>query len=304
MAFGPIFWVLTGLGLAAAAAYGLVFLNRPPSLLRAAVKTLFLAAPTAAFIIAGAPFPLVFALAAAAFGDLFLAFDKKWTLPLGILSFLLAQLTYFVIFAALWFFSGDNSPLWPRYLAMGLLSATLLGYLGWFWRGDEFKRKPILSTAAIAALVSTGALLPFILFAGLAVMSQSSNAHSDLRDAPYYAVALAYVPAVVLVVVPILAVALAIIRRRLGGTALAAMVYAGAIMGMAVMAMWLPWRGWPAMLGALLFVTSDFVLATELFRLPPDAPIRRITAPVVWWTYVAAQVLIVAGILIVAARVA
>ena len=62
----------------------------------------------------------------------------------------------------------------------------------------------------------------------------------------------------------------------------------------------MPWDGWPAMLGAILFVVSDFVLATELFRLPEDAPVRRITAPVVWWTYVGAQALIVTGILLAA----
>ena len=49
------------------------------------------------------------------------------------------------------------------------------------------------------------------------------------------------------------------------------------------------------MLGVVSFLVSDFVLAAELFRLPADAPARRITAPVVWWTYVAAQVLIVTG---------
>jgi uncharacterized membrane protein YhhN len=66
---------------------------------------------------------------------------------------------------------------------------------------------------------------------------------------------------------------------------------------MGVAAMWLPWAGWPAMIGALLFLTSDFALAAELFRLSPNAPVRRITAPVVWWTYVAAQALIVWGVI-------
>jgi uncharacterized membrane protein YhhN len=54
------------------------------------------------------------------------------------------------------------------------------------------------------------------------------------------------------------------------------------------------------MLGAMLFVVSDFVLATELFRLPQDAPVRAVTAPIVWWTYVGAQALIVTGILLAA----
>jgi uncharacterized membrane protein YhhN len=221
MNLGPVFWALAALGLAAAVAYGLYFLRRLPTWLRAGVKTLAIGAPAAGFIIAGAPFPLVLALVASALGDFFLAFDKKWVLPLGILSFLIAQLVYFVIFTAIWFFSGDNSPLWPRYLAMGALIATTIIFLIWM--------------------------------------------------AP-----------------------------RLGWMAFGVVPYSTAITGMAAMAMWLPWDGWPAMLGAVLFVVSDFVLATELFRLPQDAPVRRVTAPVVWWTYVAAQALIVAGILLAA----
>ena len=34
-----------------------------------------------------------------------------------------------MIFAAIWFFSGDNSPLWPRYVAMGMLIATTVWML-------------------------------------------------------------------------------------------------------------------------------------------------------------------------------
>lgn len=223
MELGPVFWSLVALGCAAAAAYGIYFLHRPPDLLRAAVKTLAIGAPAAGFVLAGAPFPLVLALAASALGDFFLAFDKKWLLPFGILSFLVAQLVYFAIFAALWFFSGDNAPLWPRYLGMGVAIATSVGFLVWM--------------------------------------------------AP-----------------------------KLGWVALAVAPYAIAITGMAAMAMWMPWAGWPAIVGAVLFVVSDFVLATELFRLPADAPVRRVTAPVVWWTYVSAQALIVTGILLAASR--
>lgn len=217
MTLGPIFWTLAAFGLGAAAVYGLIFLHRQPSLLRAGVKTAFLAAFTGALISAQAPAPLVAAIALSALGDLWLAFDKKWTLPLGILSFLLAQVLYVVIFTALWFFSGDNAPLLPRYLAMGATIIIALGFLVWM--------------------------------------------------AP-----------------------------KLGWLAIGVVPYSIAITAMAVAAMWLPWPGWPAMLGAVSFLVSDFVLAAELFRLPPDAPQRRITAPVVWWTYVAAQVLIVAGV--------
>jgi uncharacterized membrane protein YhhN len=221
MNLDPAFWALAALGLVAAIAYGVYFLRQPASWVRAGVKTLAIGAPAVGFVIAGAPFPLVLALIASAMGDFFLAFDKKWVLPLGILSFLIAQLVYFVIFAAIWFFSGDNSPLWPRYVAMGLVTATSVGFLIWM--------------------------------------------------AP-----------------------------KLGWMAFGVVPYAIAITAMAAMAMWMPWDGWPAMLGAALFVVSDFVLATELFRLPENAPARRVTAPVVWWTYVGAQALIVTGILLAA----
>jgi uncharacterized membrane protein YhhN len=221
MNLDPAFWALAALGLVAAIAYGVYFLRQPASWVRAGVKTLAIGAPAVGFVIAGAPFPLVLALIASAMGDFFLAFDKKWVLPLGILSFLIAQLVYFVIFAAIWFFSGDNSPLCPRYVAMGLVTATSVGFLIWM--------------------------------------------------AP-----------------------------KLGWMAFGVVPYAIAITAMAAMAMWMPWDGWPAMLGAALFVVSDFVLATELFRLPENAPARRVTAPVVWWTYVGAQALIVTGILLAA----
>lgn len=215
------FVALAGLGLAAALAYGLYFLNKPPSLLRAGVKTLFMAAFTAAFLMGETHPLLIIALAGAALGDFFLAFDKKWTLPLGIASFLICQLCYFLIFTAIWFFSGDNSPLWPRYVAMALIFATTIGFLVWM--------------------------------------------------AP-----------------------------KLGWMAFGVVPYAIAIMAMAAMAMWLPWAAWPAMLGAVSFLVSDFVLATELFRLPAGAPERTWTAPTVWWTYVAAQVLIVTGLVLAA----
>jgi uncharacterized membrane protein YhhN len=218
MSFGPAFWLAAALGAAAAAAYGLLFLRRQPSLLRALVKTLFMAAFTAALIVAHAPAPLVMAIAASAFGDFFLAFDKKWLLPFGILSFLIAQLLYVLIFGALWFFSGDNAPLLPRYAAMGAVIVAAIGFLVWM--------------------------------------------------AP-----------------------------KLGWMAVAVVPYAVAITAMGAAAMWLPWVGWPAMIGALSFLVSDFVLAAELFRLPADAPARRVTAPLVWWTYAAAQVLIVWGVI-------
>ncbi len=221
MSFGPYFWAWTSLGLVAAIAYGAHFMARPETLIRAIVKTVFMGALAAGLIAAGTPAPLVAAAVASAIGDFLLAFDRKWVLPFGILSFLVAQLLYVIIFLALWFFSGDNSPLLPRYLAMAAIVLAAISFLVWM--------------------------------------------------AP-----------------------------KLGWMALAVVPYAIAITGMGAAAMWLPWVGWPAMVGALLFLVSDFVLAAELFRLAPDSPTRRITAPIVWWTYAAAQIAIAAGVLLVA----
>ncbi len=218
LTIGPAFWALMALSAASAVAYGLYFLQRAPTFVRAVVKTTFMAAAAGALITIGAPFPLVAAIVFSALGDLFLACKSKWTLPFGILAFLLAQLAYVLIFTAIWFFSGDNSPLLPRYIAMGAVILTAIAFLVWM-------------------------------------------------------------------------------GPKLGWMALGVVPYAIAITGMGVAAMWLPWVGWPAMLGALLFLTSDFVLAAELFRLPADAPVRRITAPVVWWTYAAAQGLIIWGVI-------
>lgn len=222
MTFGAAFWALAAIGAAAAVAYGAIFLHRPPTLLRALVKTIFMAAFSAALIVAGAPAPLIAAAIASAFGDFFLAFDKKWLLPLGILSFLIAQLAYLVIFFFSWMFAGDIAPLWPRYAAMFVIILTTVAFLVWM--------------------------------------------------AP-----------------------------KLGWMALGVIPYALAITAMAVAAMWLPWFAWPAMLGAASFMTSDFVLAVELFRMAPDAPQRRTTAHVVWWTYAAAQGLIIWGVVLLAA---
>jgi len=216
MNFGAPFWALTALSGLGAMAYGLGFLNRPPSLLRALVKVAFTGALTGAFIAAGAPAPLIAALAAAALGDFFLAFDKTWTLGLGIVLFLLMQLLYLLIFFGLWLMSGDNAPLWPRYIAMFAIAAVALGFVIW--------------------------LFPKLKWLALGV-------------APYSL----------------------------------------AVAATAIMAMWTPWAGWPAMLGVILFLISDGVLSAELFKLAPDAPQRRITTPLVWWSYAAAQALIVWG---------
>jgi uncharacterized membrane protein YhhN len=217
LTFGPTSWALAGLGAVAALAYGLWFLDKPPSWPRALLKTVPLAALAGAFCLAGAHPLLVLALAASAAGDFLLAFDKPWILPLGILSFLAAQMLYILIFLGLAIGGGDGA--WPmlRFGAMAIIVIITIAFLIWM--------------------------------------------------AP-----------------------------KLGWMALGVVPYAAAISAMACMAIQLPWSGWPAMLGAASFLVSDLVLSAELFRLPADAPARRITRPLVWWSYIAAQTLIVWGI--------
>jgi uncharacterized membrane protein YhhN len=220
MIWGPMSLALAGLAAAFALAYGLVFARQRESFARALVKAAGAALLAGAFAVTR-PSPLVVGFALCAVGDFFLAFDRKWTLPLGILAFLGAQLCFTLVFLFLWIVAPDGAPLWPRYLAMAIVGVIALAYVIW--------------------------LTPKVRW-----------------------LALALVP------------------------------YAAAIAGMAAMSFWLPWAAWPGMAGAALFVISDGVLAFELFALPADAPVRRLTAPLVWWTYAGALALIAVGVLIAA----
>lgn len=74
------------------------------------------------------------------------------------------------------------------------------------------------------------------------------------------------------------------------GMRLPATAYAIAILAMTLLAVM---TGSVLLLaGAALFFVSDAVLSLETFRLAPDAPIRRLTAPLVWITYFGAQLLL------------
>jgi uncharacterized membrane protein YhhN len=50
--------------------------------------------------------------------------------------------------------------------------------------------------------------------------------------------------------------------------------------------------------GAVLFIASDAILAAERFLLSADAPQRTVTGPAIWITYIAAQIVIVLGVLL------
>lgn len=51
------------------------------------------------------------------------------------------------------------------------------------------------------------------------------------------------------------------------------------------------------MVGAVLFIASDAILASERFLLAPDTVQRTVTGPAIWITYIAAQIAIVLGVL-------
>jgi len=69
----------------------------------------------------------------------------------------------------------------------------------------------------------------------------------------------------------------------------AVVIYVLVITVMTVMAFTLPWNRSAAMIGAVLFMTSDAILAIRLFR----AAGPNMTADLaVWWFYWAAQALI------------
>lgn len=72
--------------------------------------------------------------------------------------------------------------------------------------------------------------------------------------------------------------------------------YAAAILAMGISALTLPVP--PVILGAMLFIASDGVLAVERFLLPPASPQRAWTGKAVWLLYYAAQVLIALGVLL------
>jgi hypothetical protein len=280
-----------GMALSAASAlvYGLYFLRRPESLARALVKTGLMAGVAIAFW--GAPPPLMLAFIAAGIGDFLLAFEKRsWVLPLGMLAFLLSQLAYILCFGALWFFSGDNAPLWPRYIMMAAAVLIVLVFLLVVWRDPARKGNPLLAIGGVTGALTLGATPAVFILVGYA-SSFDDIALWQPHELALFWGALA------------LSALFIWLRRDLGAVPLAGMVYAAVLTQMALMSFWLPWAGWMAMLGAFLFLVSDGVLSWEIFRLAPDAPVRRITAPVVWWTYAGAQWLIALGLMFTARAV-
>ncbi len=66
---------------------------------------------------------------------------------------------------------------------------------------------------------------------------------------------------------------------------------------MTLLALGLPSSLWLVTVGALMFLTSDALLAGEMFKLPADSSARRWTTPAVWILYWGGQAAITAGFL-------
>ncbi len=83
----------------------------------------------------------------------------------------------------------------------------------------------------------------------------------------------------------------------LGALRVPVAIYIVVVSLMALLSLGLPDSLWLVTLGALLFLTSDALLAGELFKLPPDSPARQWSAPAVWLLYWGGQAAITSGFL-------
>lgn len=87
------------------------------------------------------------------------------------------------------------------------------------------------------------------------------------------------------------------LRSDLGPMTIPVIAYIAAIVAMGATALTLPAGLGLAMAGALLFIASDAVLATELFKMPSDSPRLAFSSAFVWIAYYAAQVSILIAFL-------
>ncbi|HWU13406.1 MAG TPA: lysoplasmalogenase [Caulobacter sp.] len=146
-------WAVAGL---CAALYGLVLVQRPPSLLRTSIKTLAVGALSVLAYLEGDGPGLAIALALCALGDAFLAGDPKRWLPFGLAAFLAGHLVYVLVF---WRERGPaGTPFWTVAPLVVLVAAILVAKL---WRSlGALKPAVVLYVLAIVAMVSTSLLLP------------------------------------------------------------------------------------------------------------------------------------------------
>jgi uncharacterized membrane protein YhhN len=128
--------------------YGVTLSNWPQSHLRALAKTVPVALLAGAAYAADMPALLVLALALSALGDLFLAYDGERNFLAGLVSFLLAHVSYTVLF-----FSGQD-PVWSGTLPF--FAGTLLEFV---FSMSVFRRlRPRLGSMRLPVALYTGIL--------------------------------------------------------------------------------------------------------------------------------------------------
>lgn len=149
---------LAALSLVASLAYGLILVGRPPSTLRTVVKTAAVAALAALAWREQNGLLLVGALALSALGDAFMA-DPKRFLPLGMASFLLAHVTYVILFLPYLrpYLVGEEP--W-RAVAIALTALAAAGLVVWLWPSlGKLKAAVAAYVLAIGAMVIEALML-------------------------------------------------------------------------------------------------------------------------------------------------
>ena len=198
--------------------------------------------------------------------------------------------------------------------AQMLISITAASaYLLFYVRRPPSLNRTVIKTLAIAALAALAVIMdgPWLLVAALALSALGDLFISRDGEAAFLAGLGSFLCAHIAYVAlfwgvaggasPIFAIAFgvyAVCMLRWLWPHLAEMkapvcAYIAVIYAMGVVAAGAPVALWPVIAGAALFVISDSVLAAETFVFK-DAP-RRWTAPVIWTTYYASQVLIAAA---------
>lgn len=154
---------------AAGALYGVWFVARPPGLVRTLVKTTAIASLAVMAYISGAPLPLTTALILSAAGDAFLAGDAERWLPLGLIAFLLAHLTYIGLFVH---DGGGRAALIAepvRTLGVAAAFAVAVTMLAWLWRSLGAMRAAVcLYVAAICVMAAASFTLPYRMWPAMA----------------------------------------------------------------------------------------------------------------------------------------
>lgn len=83
----------------------------------------------------------------------------------------------------------------------------------------------------------------------------------------------------------------------LGAMRVPVLAYGAVILMMGAAALALPVAYWPVMLGALMFIASDAILAHQLFCRPADAPPNTLASWAVWYLYFFGQAAILLGVI-------